>query len=71
MKHFLKIQKEYLDNLVSGRKKVEIRFNDRDYQLGDELVFWYPDGYYHFEITHIHSGLGLLEGYVALSIKKV
>ena len=39
MKHKLKIQQEHLDNLISGRKKVEIRLNDRDYQRGDLLIF--------------------------------
>lgn len=71
MEHYLKIEKVYLDNLQDGRKKVEIRYNDRDYQIGDLLLFNIPDGYIKFKITHIHSGYGLKEGYVALSIKKI
>ena len=73
MIHQLKIEDEYLANLVSKKKLSEIRFNDRDYQLGDILEFYggYENGnrYYRFEIIHIHSGLGLKEGYVVLSVK--
>ena len=71
MIHDLKIKNEYLDNLINGRKRVEIRLNDRDYQKGDILRF---NDYrklepteYMFEITHIHSGFGMKENYVALS----
>jgi len=55
---------------LSGKKKVEIRFNDRDYQTGDILEFGTNERYYKFRITHIHSGLGLKEGFVALSVEK-
>ena len=72
MIHNLKIEPNYLDNLVSGIKKAEIRCNDRDYQRGDVLRF---KDYRHsetiehfFEITHIHSGLGLERNYVMLSV---
>jgi ASC-1-like (ASCH) protein len=75
MIHKLKIDPQYLDNLISGRKKVEIRVNDRDYQLGDILEFIdYRDielKYYRFDVTHIHSGLGMKENHVALSVKKI
>ena len=71
--HQLKIGIERLNNILAGRKKVEIRFNDRDYQAGDLLQFK-PDNSelicpYDYEITHVHSGLGMQEGYVALSIE--
>jgi hypothetical protein len=73
MIHKLKIEKTYLQNLLSGRKKVEICLNDRDYQLGDFLEFADHDGlspiYHQFIITHIHSGLGLQLNYVALSVE--
>jgi hypothetical protein len=68
IKHSLKIEENYLENLLSGRKRVEIRYNDRDYQVGDQLEFSNDDGYYYFEIIHIHSGLGLKDGWVALSV---
>lgn len=72
MRHTLKIEDNYLKNLLSGIKKCEIRINDRDYQLGDTLEFYNPDTekYVIFTITHVHSGLGLKENYVALSIQE-
>jgi len=74
MNHKLKIQQEYLDNLVLGIKKVEIRINDRDYQSGDTLEFNDYSAYdnpktYTFKITHIHSGIGMKENFVALSVE--
>lgn len=50
-------------------KKVEIRLNDRDYQAGDVLCFANEVGRYSFVITHVYSGLGMAEGYVALSVE--
>lgn len=78
MIHYLKIERNYLERLVSGEKKAEIRINDRDYQLGDILKFLNPadvgvgheDFYLYFRITHIHSGLGLERYYVALSVER-
>ena len=80
MIHRLKINKEYLQNLINGRKKSEIRLNDRDYQLGDVLEFvegftnkkgWGDTRLHKFAITHIHSGLGLEPDYVVLSVERV
>lgn len=68
--HELKIGKQYLENLKDGRKKVEIRLNDRDYQVGDWLEFG-TQTEDKFRISHIHSGLGMQDGYVALSVEKV
>ncbi len=72
MIHVLKIEPHYLDNLVSGLKKCEIRYNDRDYQKGDVLQFWsrYEEKDRYFKITHIHSGLGMGGNYVALSLEE-
>ena len=76
MIHDLKIEYNYLDNLLSGKKRAEIRYNDRDYQKGDLLRFKdyrQNDGVkiHLFEILHVHSGLGLKEGYVVLSIRNI
>lgn len=72
MKHRIKIQHEYYTNIRRGVKKVEIRLNDRDYQKGDLIEFLMLNGTTVreglFEITHVHSGLGMEHGYVALSI---
>jgi len=76
MEHLLKIEEQYLRNLIDGRKKCEVRLNDRDYQVGDILSFYDDDlndsgDYRNFEITHIHSGVGLTDNYVCLSVKIV
>ena len=75
MKHQLKIKDNYLERLLDGTKKAEIRLNDRDYQLGDILEFKKYESlgevYIHnFKITHIHSGLGLEYNYVILSVEE-
>lgn len=77
IKHTLKIGPERLDNLISGKKKSEIRLNDRDYQSGDVLHFQRIEGVsrpetvsHYFTVTHVHSGLGLQDGYVVLSFEK-
>lgn len=83
--HTLTIGNHYLLRLLDGSKTHEVRFNDRDYQVGDRLLFEKPKEttvfdpfptnynlfgkYYRFEITHIHSNLGLKDGYVVLSLK--
>ena len=72
MIHDLKIEPNYLKNLRDGIKKCEIRVNDRDYQKGDMLRFKKNSRAKAeevlFTITHIHSGLGMKENYVCLSV---
>ena len=76
MNHKLKMEKPYLDNLLSGIKKAIIWFNDRDYQQGDTLEIgnaglpFNPENQY-FKITHIHSGMGMRENYVVLSVERL
>lgn len=36
--HEVKIDECYFENVVSGRKRFEIRYDDRDYQVGDWLI---------------------------------
>lgn len=31
----IKILTEYFEEVVAGRKRAELRFNDRDYKVGD------------------------------------
>jgi ASC-1-like (ASCH) protein len=68
MIHDLKIKNNYLNNLIIGKKKSEIRLNDRDYQVKDVLRF---KNKFVFEISHIHSGLGLKGNYVVLSLNYI
>jgi len=74
--HRIKIEENYLKNLLYGLKKSEIRLNDRDYQSGDILEFvdyseYKRTVYHYFKISHIHSGLGLEENYVCLSLNEI
>ena len=79
MVHEVKIKIEYADRIVEKKKHFEVRFNDRDYQVGDFLKFRVlEDGTYinryheleskEYEIIYIHSGLGMKEGYIVLGI---
>lgn len=36
--HFLKTWREYFAAVVDGRKKCEVRWDDRDYRVGDVLI---------------------------------
>ncbi len=81
--HEVKIYESYADAVLSGEKTFEIRNNDRGYQKGDRLKFNVitDDGVYNcydheldereYDITFVHSGLGMENGYVALAIKAV
>lgn len=75
MTHELKIQSHYLEQLLSGEKKAEIRYNDRNYQKGDVLEFAkevYPSLIeVKFRITNVLWHEGLKEGYVILSVEKI
>ena len=77
--HHLKIWPEFYAAVISGLKRCEVRFNDRDYKVGDYLYLqeWCPDMMqytgrnFRVQITHILEGgrgRGLAIGYVCLSI---
>ena len=78
--HRLKTWPQYFDEVYACTKTFEIRKNDRDYKVGDELVLERYDpvnGYDKpvMEITKtvtyiLHGGqFGLQEGYVAMAIQ--
>ena len=82
--HVLKIEENYMRDVVRCDKKAEFRINDRDYQVGDLIHFVKTDGteycsYFNlFRITHIlnvreitRSQSGKVEDYVVLSIEKL
>lgn len=81
--HEVKIYESYADAVLNGEKTFEIRYNDRGYQKGDRLKFQVveDDSLFHvpfhelnekeYEITYVHSGLGMAENYVALAIREV
>lgn len=79
--HEIKLLEDYCDAVLSGEKTFEVRKNDRGYQKGDHISFIpvdrlclkipHPVSEKEYEITYVHSGLGLENGYVVFSIKDV
>lgn len=67
--HKLKIDDIYLQALLSGVKRFEIRLNDRDYQVGDFLEFEKNNNRYVFAVRYVHSGLGLQDNYVCMTVE--
>lgn len=78
MTHELKTWPEYYKLVKSGRKKFEIRKNDRHFKDDDTLILqeWDPlNGYSgdecKFNVDYVFRGpekMGLKEGYVIMSI---
>ena len=75
--HSLKILPEYFQAILSGKKKFEIRKNDRDYKAGDILLLneWNGEKFtgntLSKKVTYIlgcESGY-VLDGYVVMSIE--
>ena len=82
IEHFLRIHPKYFKAVASGDKTAELRYNDRDFLVGDTITIQEYDlaiegGYtgkeQYLEITHIltHKDFpqGLQPGYVLLSFK--
>lgn len=75
--HWLKILPRYFHALSTRRKSFELRFNDRDYRVGDNVIFqmWSPAAGMHgrtlpMTITYITDyPEGLRPGYVVLGVK--
>lgn len=82
MIHNIKIYKHFADDILYRQKTFEIRFNDRNYQLGDYLIFQCIDestkepirhtiNFQRYRIIYVLSGHGLADGYLALGIERV
>lgn len=79
MIHELKCWPEYFDQVQMGRKKFEVRKNDREFKQYDLLVLreWNPDLQEYTgnqvtrTVTYILPGgkLGIEEGYVVMSLR--
>lgn len=73
--HFLKTWTEFFDPIAAGKKRFELRKNDRDFRVGDLLVLARYDrlkkqilpGYVCVEVTYMLEGFpGLKTGYCIL-----
>lgn len=76
--HNIKLSSLYFDDVASGRKSFEIRYNDRPYTLGDKICFQEVD-----EIGSLYTGRKFIatityllnnaryckEGYVTFSLE--
>ena len=83
MTHNIKLLSEFCDDVYTGKKTFEIRYNDRDYKVGDKVRFTpistqgeivkHPIKDRVYEITYIlsNSTWGLQEGYIVFSIKEI
>lgn len=79
--HEIKIKSIYFDDVVSGLKSFEIRYNDRNYQVGDILYMketLYGDSFSEtgrtvsVSVTYIlENALYLPQGFVIMSIKLI
>ena len=77
--HELKIYPKYFEEVLNGNKQFEIRRNDRDFQVGDNIYLreWdnikYSGRTIYVEITYILDDkfIGLEKGYAALGIKVI
>jgi hypothetical protein len=77
MIHTLKTIQPYYDDVDSGKKTFEVRTNDRDFKVGDELnLTEYPDTgrgkRIYLLITYVlDNPLFVKKGYVILGFKRM
>lgn len=75
--HELKTLPKFFEAQLKGIKKFEVRFNNRDYKIGDILVLQeysqtrgYTGKYLHVEITYVLNETNYCkEGFVVLGTK--
>ncbi|MDU7031650.1 DUF3850 domain-containing protein [uncultured Robinsoniella sp.] len=79
MEHELKIYPKYFEDVISGKKKFEIRKNDRKYCVGDVLLLkeWdnikYSGKEVKAEVIYLLDDkfIGIQPGYVVMGIELV
>lgn len=79
MTHYIKLSHHYADAVLSGQKNFEVRYNDRGYQCGDNVVFTvvddlgitmsHPLNREAYIITYLVHGYGLDNGWCVFGIK--
>ena len=78
MVHELKILPEYYKAIINGQKTFEIRFNDRDFRVGDTLLLKEWDGKKYTgriverKVSYLldDSSGYVLDGYVVMSLRR-
>lgn len=79
MEHYLKIERPFADAVCDGRKRFELRRNDRGYNAGDTVRFHCVDkgeevehaiNSRRYAISYCLNGYGLREAYVAFGIEE-
>lgn len=77
MTHKLKIDEEYFDAVENGLKNFEIRYNDRNFEVGDTIILREITKNKEFTGREIKGRITYLsefeqkEGYVVFSFKRV
>lgn len=79
MEHELKIYPQYFEDVISGKKKFEIRKNDRKYRVGDILILkeWdnikYSGREARAEVIYLIDDkfVGIQPGYVVMGIRLI
>lgn len=76
MTHKLKIKEKYLIAILNRKKTFEIRKNDRDFKVGDEILFTvvetgeeFPQKYTISYVLKDCPEYGLMDGYAILGIR--
>jgi len=79
--HIVKCWIQFKDDIISGKKKFEVRVNDRDYRVGDILIqqFWdndlkrYVGGQVEQKIDYVLSGgqFGIEPNTVVMSVSSI
>jgi len=77
--HRLKTHPQYFERILSGDKTFEVRKNDRDFQVGDEIILeeWYPESESYsgdwalVRVTYLLQGgqFGIEDDYIVMSIR--
>ena len=79
--HNLKLAPQYFDDVYEGKKTFECRINDRNFEVGDELILYefnpvtkcFLGRVFCVRVTYILPGgqHGILSGYVVMSVTRI